>query len=150
MKFLTKAVHIGQEPDSETGAVIAPVYQTSTYAQTAPGKTKGYDYTRAGNPTFTRFEKALASLEGGQHGIVFSSGLGASTALMMQLRSGDHVVAVDDVYGGTYRLLNQLSVQFDLHVTYVSGDNLSEWQEALQRSTRYFWIESPTNPLLKT
>ena len=113
MRFATRAIHVGQEPDAEFGSVNVPIYQTSTYAQPAVGKPKAYDYARSGNPTREAFQQALASLEGGKRALAFSSGLGATTTLLLTLKPGDHVVLGDDVYGGTYRLLAQVLSGWD-------------------------------------
>lgn len=148
MKFQTKAVHMGQKPDKQTGAVVPPIYQTSTYGQEAPGEHHGFEYTRAGNPNFQNLEAAIAALEGGKYAVVFSSGMGAAMGLLMQLSSGDHVIATEDAYGGMYRALTRLSVQFGLRVSYISGDDADELQQAITPQTKYLWLESPTNPLL--
>lgn len=147
--FTTRTVHAGQKPDGETGAVIPPIYQTSTYAQEAPAKHKGYEYTRAGNPNFSNLETALAAAERGRFATVFSSGLGAATAVMNLLQAGDHVVAVDDLYGGSYRLFTQWGEKFGLTFTFVPGGNAAPFEEALRKETKLIWMESPTNPLLK-
>lgn len=148
MKFTTKAIHVGQVPDEVTGAIIPPIYQTSTYRQGAPAVHKGYDYTRAGNPNFTHLEHAIAALEQAACGVVFSSGLGATTAVLSQLKTGDHVLAIDDVYGGTFRLLKELSDHFGIAVDYVSDEGVSAWEKKVKSSTKVFWLETPTNPLL--
>lgn len=129
--------------------MIPPIYQTSTYVQTAPGKHHGYDYTRAGNPNFTRLEECLASLERGKFATVFSSGLGAEMAVLHLLESGDHVVACDDLYGGTFRLFTKWGERFGLSFDFVPGDKPAAFQKAIRPNTKMFWIESPTNPLLK-
>src|SRR3989338_1037671 len=149
MRFQTKVVHVGQKPESKTGAIVPPLYQTSTYAQEAPNKHQGFDYTRADNPNFQNLEMAIAALEGGKHAVVYSSGLGAAMALLMQLHSGDYVLAVDDVYGGTYRLLQHLKDRFQLDVSYVANNDVHAWQKAIRSNTKYIWLETPTNPLLK-
>jgi cystathionine gamma-synthase len=149
MRFETRAIHVGQDPDAEFGAVSVPIYQTSTYAQPAVGKPKAYDYARAGNPTREALQQVLASLEGGARALSFSSGLGATTTLLLTLQPGDHVVLGDDVYGGTYRLLarvmNGWGVEFDT-VDLASEDAL---RSALRNRTRIVWLETPTNPLMK-
>jgi len=149
MKFSTKAVHIGQEPEETTGAVVPPVFMTSTYAQDAPAEFKGYDYTRAGNPTFTRLERALAALEGGEHATVFSSGLGALTAILSTLTSGDKIVAVDDLYGGSYRLFTEVFERFGIEPTFIPMQDLDTVDEALAAGPKMVFIETPTNPLLR-
>ena len=149
MRFETRAIHVGQDPDAEFGAVSVPIYQTSTYAQPAVGKPKAYDYARGGNPTREALQEVLASLEGGTRALSFSSGLGATTTLLLTLRPGDHVVLGDDVYGGTYRLLarvmNGWGVEFD---TVDLADEVS-LRAAIRDRTRIVWLESPTNPLMK-
>ncbi|OIO01384.1 cystathionine gamma-synthase [Candidatus Desantisbacteria bacterium CG_4_10_14_0_8_um_filter_48_22] len=149
MRFETRAIHSGQDPDSATGAVIVPVYQTSTYRQDAIGKHKGYEYSRTGNPTRKALEDALASLEGGKHGLAFASGLAATTAVFSILKKGDHVIAGDDIYGGTYRLLEKVFRRWGLEVTYADADDGDAFQGAVQENTKLIWIETPTNPLLK-
>ena len=149
MRFETRAIHVGQDPDAEFGAVSVPIYQTSTYAQPAVGKPKAYDYARGGNPTREALQEVLASLEGGTRALSFSSGLGATTTLLLTLRPGDHVVLGDDVYGGTYRLLarvmNGWGVEFD---TVDLADEVS-LRAAIRDRTRIVWLETPTNPLMK-
>jgi cystathionine beta-lyase/cystathionine gamma-synthase len=147
--FETRAIHVGQEPDPTTGAVVVPIYQTSTYAQTDVGEHKGYDYSRTSNPTRAALEQCLASLEGGKHGLVFSSGMGAITTTMFLLKAGDHVVACDDVYGGTFRLFRRVLENYGLEFSFVDMTNLDAIGRALRPSTRMVWIETPTNPLMK-
>jgi cystathionine gamma-synthase/cystathionine gamma-lyase len=149
MKFKTRAIHAGQEPDPATGAVVPPVYQTSTYQQTAVGKHKGYEYSRTGNPTRKALETALASLEGAEFGLAFASGVAATAAVIHLLKKGDHVVAGDDIYGGTYRLLEKVYQPWGLSTSYAASGNPDSFRKALRRNTRLIWIESPTNPLLK-
>ena len=126
MEFETRAIHAGQEPDPATGAVITPIYQTSTYVQEAVGEHKGYDYSRAGNPTRTALEAALASLEGAEHGIAFSSGLGATTTLMHLVDPGERVVLIADVYGGVYRMTSQVYEPKGYRFTYVPAEEFDE------------------------
>lgn len=149
MKFSTKAIHAGQEPDSATGATIIPIYQTSTFTQEEIGKHKGYEYTRSGNPTRTALEECLASLENGKYGLAFSSGLAASTAVLSILKPGDNVVASDDLYGGTYRLFEKIYTPLGITFTYVNGTNLNEFEAAITPETKLVWVETPTNPLLR-
>lgn len=149
MKFNTKAIHIGQHPDPHTGAIIPPVYMTSTYFQEAPNVHKGYDYTRAGNPNFTNLELTLASLEDGKYATVFSSGLGAITALISTLKGGDSVVAGNDLYGGTFRLLDQVFQNFNIKLQIIDTQDLTAVENALQQNPKMILLESPTNPLLK-
>ncbi len=147
--FSTRAIHAGQEPDAATGAVITPIYQTSTFAQEGLGRHKGYEYARSGNPTRTALEECLAALEGARHGLAFGSGLGAETTLMHILRSGDHVVAMDDLYGGTFRLFEQVFCQLGLSFSFVDARDSDRLRAALRPRTRLVWLETPTNPLLK-
>lgn len=148
--FATRAIHAGQDPDPTTGAVIVPIYQTSTFAQEAVGVHKGYDYARTGNPTRTALEVALASLEGGAHGIAFASGLAAETTLTLALlKSGDHILCGDDVYGGTYRLFKRVMEDKGIQTSFVDTSDAEAVDEAMQPNTRLIWIETPTNPLLK-
>lgn len=147
--FETRAIHVGQEPDPTTGAVITPIYQTATYAQEDVGVTKGFDYSRTANPTRTALEQCLASLEGGDYGLAFASGMGAITTLMFLLKSGDHVVVCDDAYGGTYRLFHRVLEDFGLVFTFVDMTDLDVTARALRPNTKMLWIETPTNPLLK-
>jgi cystathionine beta-lyase/cystathionine gamma-synthase len=147
--FETRAIHEGQEPDPATGAVTVPIYQTSTYVQDAVGEHKGYDYSRVANPTRTALQLCLASLEGAEHGLGFSSGLGAVTSIMHLLAPGDRVVAVNDVYGGVYRMFSQVYEPKGYEFTWLPasefGDGLAEH---LDERTRIVWLETPTNPLL--
>lgn len=149
MRFETRAIHDGQEADLATGAVTVPVYQTSTYQQDGIGRPRGYEYSRTGNPTRHVLERALASLEGGRYGLAFASGVAATTAVLQLLRPGDHIVAGDDLYGGTYRLLEQVYRPWGLHVDYADVTNPAAFAAAIKPNTRMIWIETPTNPLLK-
>jgi len=148
MKQSTIAIHRGNEPETESGAVIAPIYQTSTFAAGAEEK-QVYEYTRAGNPNFTRLEETLAALEGGTHATVFSSGLGAVTALSMLLTNGDHIVTSIDLYGGTTRLLTKAFTRFGISASFVPATNTGAWIEAMGNKTKLCFIETPTNPLLQ-
>ncbi len=148
MDFATRAIHVGQEPDPSTGSVVTPIYQTSTFAQEAVGVNKGYDYARASNPTRTALEECLASLENAAHGHAFSSGLGATTTIMHLLDPGDHVVCVNDVYGGTYRMFSQVYEPKGYRFTYATPQELSSDADSLVGDARLVWIETPTNPLL--
>ncbi len=149
MKFNTKAVHAGIIPDPTTGAIVPPIYQTSTYVLPEVGKNLGYDYTRASNPTRAVLEDNIAALEGGKHGIAFASGLSAVDACLRMLSAGDHVVSSDDVYGGVSRIFNQILSRFDLSFTYVDSSNTENIREAIRPNTKLIWLETPTNPLLK-
>lgn len=149
MRFETRAIHDGQPSDSATGAVVTPVYQTSTYQQSSIGVHKGYEYSRTGNPTRTALELALASLEEGKHGLAFASGLAATTAVFSLLKAGDHVIAGDDLYGGTYRLLEKVFAKWGITASYVAADDPSAFAISIRPNTRLIWLETPTNPLLK-
>ncbi len=149
MDFETRAIHDGQEPDPATGAVIVPIYQTSTYVQEEVGKHKGYDYSRVGNPTRTALEVALASLENAKHGLAYSSGLGATTTLMHLVDPGERVVLIADVYGGVYRMTSQVYEPKGYHFTYVPADEFDTNLAAyLDDDVKMVWIETPSNPLL--
>ena len=149
MEFETRAIHEGQQPDPLTGAVIVPVYLTSTYQQEAIAKHKGYEYSRTGNPTRTALEEALASIEGGKFGLALASGVAATTTVLSLLKSGDHIVAGDDLYGGTYRLLEKVVKNWGVTTTYVDVDEVEVFKNAIQPNTKLIWLETPTNPLLK-
>jgi len=149
MKFDTKVVRSGISPDPSTGAIVPPIYQSATYVLEEVGKDKGYDYTRASNPTRAVLENNLADLDGGKYGICFSSGMAAVDSIMKLFKSGDHIVCSDDVYGGVSRLYNNLLVNYDLTFTYVNSSNPQEVEDAIQDNTKLIWIETPTNPLLK-
>jgi cystathionine gamma-synthase len=149
VEFETRAIHDGQEPDPATGAVTVPIYQTSTFVQEAVGEHKGYDYARVANPTRTALQICLASLEGAEHGVAFSSGLGATTTLMHLLAPGDRVVAVADVYGGVYRMFSQVYEPKGYEFEWVPAEKInSGLSEHLDERTRIVWLETPTNPLL--
>jgi cystathionine beta-lyase/cystathionine gamma-synthase len=149
MEFETRAIHAGQEPDTATGAVVTPIYQTSTYVQEAVGEHKGYDYSRVANPTRTALQEALASLENAAHGVAFSSGIGATTTLMHLVDPGQRVVLIADVYGGVYRMTSQVYEPKGYRFTYVPAE---EWDENLagylDEDVRMVWLETPSNPLL--
>jgi len=147
--FATRAIHAGQEPDPSTGAVVVPIYQTSTYAQDALGKHRGYEYSRTGNPTRAALEQCIAALEGGAHGLAFASGMAAEATVMQLLKPGDHTLAVDDLYGGSYRLFRRVLEPMGLTFSFVDGSDLTAVEKAMTDRTRMVWIESPTNPLLK-
>ncbi len=145
MDFETRAIHEGQEPDPATGAIIVPIYQTSTYIQEAVGEHKGYDYSRTANPTRRALELCLASLEGAEYGFAFSSGMGATTTVMHLVSPGERIVCVDDVYGGTYRLFSKVYAPKGYDFEFVSHDGVAA---AIDDRTRLVWLETPTNPLL--
>jgi len=149
MKFDTKVVRAGIFPDPSTGAIVPPIYQSATYVLEEVGKDKGYDYTRASNPTREVLENNLAALDGGKYGICFSSGMAAVDSVMKLFKSGDHIICSDDVYGGVSRLYNNLLVNYNLIFTYVNSSNPQEVEDAIQKNTKLIWIETPTNPLLK-
>jgi cystathionine beta-lyase/cystathionine gamma-synthase len=150
MDFETRAIHEGQEPDPATGSITTPIYQTSTYVQEEVGKHKGYDYSRVSNPTRTALERCLASLESADHGVAFSSGLGAVTTLMHMVSPGEHVVSVNDVYGGVYRMFSQVYEPKGYRFTFLSAEQICgpELRDHLDDQTRIVWLETPTNPLL--
>jgi cystathionine beta-lyase/cystathionine gamma-synthase len=149
MKFSTKAIHAGNGPEEVTGAIMPPIYMTSTFVQEAPGETKGYDYTRAGNPNFTILEKILASLENGKYATVFGSGLGALTALISTLSSGDTVLGINGVYGGTYRLFNKVFKRYGVDFFSIPKLTPEALENALSKKPKWLFFETPTNPLLE-
>jgi cystathionine gamma-lyase len=150
MKFETKVIHAGQEPDPRTGAVMTPIYATSTYAQSSPGEHRGYDYARTRNPTRDALEACVAELEGGQHAFAFASGMAAIGTVLELLDSGAHVVAMDDLYGGSYRILERVRKRSaNIHATFVDLSRTESLEAAIKPTTRMLWVESPTNPLLK-
>ena len=149
MKFDTKVVRASSKPDKTTGAVVPPIYQTATYVLEEVGKDKGYDYTRASNPSRQLLEEHLAAIEGAKYGVCFSSGMSAVDSVLKLLKAGDHVVCSDDVYGGVSRHFNQVLVHYKLEFTYVNSSNVEEVKKAIQSNTKLLWIETPTNPLLK-
>jgi cystathionine beta-lyase/cystathionine gamma-synthase len=149
MDFETRAIHDGQEPDPATGAVIVPIFQTSTYVQEEAGQTKGYEYSRTGNPTRAALETCLASLESATHGFAFASGMAATTTVFHLLSPGDRVVCVNDVYGGTYRVFTKVYEPKGYHFEFVSAEDASERPaDFLDERTRMVWVETPTNPLM--
>ncbi len=145
----TKVVHAGVEPDPRTGAIMTPIFQTSTYVQEAPNEHKGWDYSRAGNPTRDALETAFAALEGARYGLAFSSGLAAEQAVVQILNPGDHVLVCDDVYGGTGRLFRRLFAKYGLEFEFIDMTKMENLAKAIRPSTRMIWVETPTNPLLK-
>jgi cystathionine gamma-lyase len=150
MKFETKVIHAGQEPDPRTGAVMTPIYATSTYAQSSPGEHKGYDYARTRNPTRDALEACIAELESGKHGFAFASGMAAIGTVLELLDSGSHVVAMDDLYGGSYRILEKVRKRSaGLQASFVDLSDTDNLEPAIKPNTRMLWVESPTNPLLK-
>jgi cystathionine gamma-lyase len=150
MKFETKVIHAGQQPDPRTGAVMTPIYATSTYAQSSPGEHKGYDYARTRNPTRDALEACVAELEAGQAGFAFASGMAAIGTVLELLDSGSHVVAMDDLYGGSYRILERVRKRSaNLSATFVDLSETGAFEKAIKPNTRMVWVETPTNPLLK-
>jgi cystathionine gamma-lyase len=147
--FGSRAIHAGQSPDPVTGAVMTPIYMTSTYAQDGPGEHKGYEYSRTHNLTRFALERNLASLEGGRYGFAFASGLAASDTVLHTLSAGDHVIAGDDLYGGSFRLFDKVHRRHGLEFTHVDPSNLSAFEAAFRPKTKMVWVESPTNPMLK-
>lgn len=149
MKFATKAIHAGIEPDPGTGAIMTPIFQTSTYVQESPGKHKGYEYARSSNPTRTALQTALAALENGTHGICFASGLAATDAVLKLFRPGDEIIAPSDIYGGTYRAMKRIFEPLGLIFTFIDIDEMPNLSQLISEKTRMVWLETPTNPLLK-
>lgn len=148
MKFNTKAIHGGQKPDKAYGAVMQPIYQTTTYAQTTPGEHKGFGYSRTHNPTRTALEHAFASLENGEYGVAFSSGMAAIDAVLKLLKSGDEVIATNDLYGGTYRLFTNIYESFGIKFHFVGMENIGEIESYINENTKLLWLETPTNPMM--
>src|SRR5919106_2996863 len=150
MKFETKVIHAGQQPDPQTGAVMTPIYATSTYAQSSPGEHKGFDYARTRNPTRDALEACVAELESGQAGFAFASGMAAIGPVLELLDSGSHVVAMDDLYGGSYRILERVRKRSaNLSATFVDLSDPANLEKAIRPDSRMLWVETPTNPLLK-
>jgi cystathionine gamma-lyase len=150
MKFETQVIHAGQEPDARTGAVMTPIYATSTYAQSSPGEHQGYDYARTRNPTRDALEACIAELEGGKAGFAFASGMAAIGTVLELLDSGAHVVAMDDLYGGSYRILERVRKRSaNISASFVDLTSIESFEKAITPHTRMVWVESPTNPLLK-
>jgi cystathionine gamma-lyase/cystathionine beta-lyase len=149
MKFGTKAIHAGQEPDPTTGAIMTPIYQTSTYVQEAPGQHKGYAYARGKNPTRVALENCLAALENANHGLCFSSGMGAADAIVKLIRPGQEVIATDDLYGGTYRMFTKVFANYGIIFHFVDMHDLDAVEKLINKNTRMLWLETPTNPMMK-
>lgn len=148
MKLNTKIIHVGVEPDPSTGAIMTPIFQTSTFVQSGPNQHQGYDYSRAGNPTRTALEKSLAALENAKHGLAFSSGVAATEAVVKLLQPGDEVIAANDMYGGTYRLFSKIWEGFGIKFIYTDTSNATNVAAAVTDKTKLIWIETPTNPLM--
>lgn len=149
MKFATKAIHAGIEPDPSTGAIMTPIYQTSTFVQESPGKHKGYEYARTHNPTRTALQNALAALENGAYGLCYASGLAATDAVLKLFRPGDEIIATGDLYGGTYRIMKRIYEAFGLIFHFVDMSHMDNIAEMVTDKTKLVWIETPTNPLLR-
>jgi cystathionine beta-lyase len=149
MKFDTLAVHAGVEPDPSTGAIMTPIYQTSTYVQASPGDHKGYEYARTQNPTRDALQKSIAALEGASFGFCFSSGMGAMDTILKMLKTGDEVIACNDLYGGSYRLMRRVYENFGIKSHFVDMADLTNVENAINEHTKLLWIETPTNPMLK-
>ncbi len=148
MEFNTKVIHGGQQHDPSTGAVMPPIYQTSTYAQSSPGVHKGYEYSRTGNPTRTALENALASIENGNFGLAFGSGLAAIDAVIKLLNPGDEVISTNDLYGGTYRLFTSIYENYGIKFHFIGMDNADNIEKFIHKNTKLIWVETPTNPML--
>lgn len=149
MKFGTKAIHAGQEPDPTTGAIMTPIYQTSTYWQESPGKHKGYAYARGKNPTRTALEKCIASLENAKHGLCFSSGMGATDAVIKLLQPGDEVITGNDLYGGTYRMFTKVFARYGIKFHFIDLKDANRISQYINAQTKLIWIETPTNPTMQ-
>ena len=148
MKFATKAIHAGVHPDPTTGAIMTPIYQTSTYAQRSPGDNKGYEYSRTHNPTRTQLQDALAALDGGEHGLAFASGMAAIDCVLRLLKPGDEVISTDDLYGGSYRIMTKVYEPLGINFHFVPMGDVAKVREKISPKTKLIWVETPTNPLL--
>jgi cystathionine gamma-lyase len=148
MKFGTKTIHAGQQADPTTGAIMTPIYQTSTYVQASPGDHKGYEYSRTGNPTRNALEKNLASLENGKYGLCFGSGLGAIDAIIKLLSPGDEVISTNDLYGGTYRIFTKIFEHYGIKFHFIGMSNAKNIEAYINKNTKMLWAETPTNPML--
>ena len=149
MKFATKAIHAGQQPDPTTGAIMPPIFQTATYAQNGLGDHKGYEYSRSHNPTRTALQECIAALEDGKFGLAFASGMAAETAILSLLSAGDHLVACDDLYGGSYRIFERVMRRYNVETSYVPAGTIAAYEQAIRPNTKLIWLETPTNPLLR-
>lgn len=147
--FETRAIHAGQEPDPTTGAIMTPLYLSSTYVQSSPGEHKGYEYSRTSNPTRKAYEDCLANLESGKHGFAFTSGCAASTTVLHLLKAGDHVIASDDMYGGSFRLMDKVIRNNGVEFSFVDLTDVDRFKSAIKPNTKMVWIETPTNPTMK-
>ena len=149
MKFATKAIHAGVKPDPATGAIMTPIFQTSTYVQTAPGDHKGFEYSRTHNPTRDALQEALAALESGQHGLAFASGMAATDTLLKRLQPGDEVISTNDLYGGSFRLMTSVYEKYGIKFHFVDMTELGRIAERINKNTRLIWVETPTNPTMR-
>jgi len=149
MKFATKAIHAGQEPDPSTGAIIAPIFQTSTYVQAGLGEHKGFEYSRTQNPTRSALEECMEAIEEGRYGLAFASGMAAESAILSLLSAGEHMVSCDDLYGGSYRIFERVMRRYNVETTYVAAGNIAAYEQAIRPNTKMIWLETPTNPLLR-
>src|SRR6266436_4549038 len=149
MKFATKAIHAGQEPDPSTGSVMTPIFQTATYAQEGLGENKGFEYSRTDNPTRSVLQECIAAFEDGTYGLAFASGMAAETAILSLLSAGDHTVSCDDLYGGSYRIFERVMRRYNVETSYVPAGNLAAYENAIRPNTKMVWLETPTNPLLR-
>ena len=149
MKFATKAIHAGQEPEPSTGAIIAPIFQTSTYVQAGLGEHKGFEYSRTQNPTRSALEECMAAIEDGRYGLAFASGMAAESAILSLLSAGEHMVSCDDLYGGSYRIFERVMRRYNVETTYVAAGNIAGYERAIRPNTKMIWLETPTNPLLR-
>ncbi len=148
MKFGTKAIHAGVEPDPTTGAIMTPIYQTSTYVQASPGDHKGYEYSRTQNPTRDAAQKSIAALENAQHGLCFASGLAAIDAIIKLFKPGDEIIAANDLYGGTYRLFTKVFSKYGLKFHFIGMENIDDIEKYVNANTKLIWVETPTNPMM--
>ncbi|MEL7004906.1 MAG: aminotransferase class I/II-fold pyridoxal phosphate-dependent enzyme, partial [Bacteroidota bacterium] len=148
MKFDTKTIHAGISPDPSTGAIMTPIFQTSTYVQASPGDHKGFEYSRTQNPTRDVLQKNLAALENGKHGLCFSSGLAATDAVLKTLNPGDEVIAANDLYGGTYRIFTKLFEKYGLKFHFIGMEDVSNIENYVNENTKLLWLETPTNPMM--
>ena len=149
MKFGTKAIHAGVQPDPATGAIMTPIYQTSTYVQASPGDHKGFEYSRSQNPTRSACEKSFAALENGKHGLAFGSGMAAIDAILRLLRPGDEVISTNDLYGGSYRIFTKIFAQYGIRFHFVNMNSMEEVKAAVNENTKLIWAETPTNPMMR-
>jgi cystathionine beta-lyase/cystathionine gamma-synthase len=149
MKFATKAIHAGQEPDPSTGAIITPIFQTSTYVQAGLGEHKGFEYSRTQNPTRSALEECIAAIEDGRYGLAFASGMAAESAILSLLSAGEHLISCDDLYGGSYRIFERVMRRYNVETTYVAAGNIAGYEQAIRPNTKMIWLETPTNPLLR-